>query len=271
MNRRPGLVLVCGEPGVGKTALLTEAGERVTLDGARVLWGQCWTSDGTPPYWPWAQVLRNAVDISSGGEWAGLERVLGVASVAERDAETSPAARFELSDAVGRVLVRLSADAPVVVLLDDLHWADDASVELLEFLARHLHDAAVLLVGAYRDTEAPDLLRRVSALAETVRLAGLNDDGVAELMGDVAGTGISAELARRVRQRTGGNPLFVRELTQLLAAGADLSTGDVALPMRLDTVTVTLQSHLAAMSPVDADGNLVVADTGNRRVRQVSG
>jgi hypothetical protein len=249
VNRRPALVLVRGEPGVGKTALLTEAGERAARDGARVLWGQCWLSDGTPPYWPWTQVLRNAVDILPGGEWAGLERVLGVASVAERGAEASPAARFELFDVVARVLVRLSADAAVVVLLDDLHWADDASLELLEFLARHLHDAAVLLVGAYRDTEAPDMLRRISALAETVPLAGLNDDGVAELMTGIAGTGISVELARKVRQRTGGNPLFVRELTRLLVAGADLSAGDVALPVRLDTVRATLESRLTALSP----------------------
>lgn len=249
VNRRPGLVLVCGEPGVGKTALLTEVGERAARDGARVLWGQCWLSDGTPPYWPWTQVLRGAVDISPGGGWAGLERVLGMASVAERDAEASPTARFELFDAVARALVRLSADALVVVLLDDLHWADDASVELLEFLARHLHDAAVLLVGAYRDTAEPDILRRISALAETVPLAGLTDDGVAELMAGIAGTGISAELARRVRQRTGGNPLFVRELTRLLAAGADLSAGDVALPVRLGTVKGTLESRLAGLSP----------------------
>jgi tetratricopeptide (TPR) repeat protein len=241
--------MVSGEPGVGKTALLTEAGERAARDGARVLWGQCWLSDGTPPYWPWTQVLRKAVNPSPGGKWTGLERVLGGASGAEPGAEASPTARFELFDTVAQTLVRLSGDAALVVLLDDLQWADDASLELLEFLARHLHDAAVLLVGAYRDTEAPDVLRRISALAETVPLAGLSDDGVTELMADISGTGISAELARKVRQRTGGNPLFVRELTRLLVAGTDLSADDVALPARLDTVTVTLESRLAALSP----------------------
>ena len=249
VDRRPVLVLVCGEPGVGKTALLTEAGVRAARDGARVLWGQCWRSDGTPSYWPWTQVLRNAMDISPGAGWAGLEKVLGVACAAERDGEASPAARFELFDSVAGFLVRLAADAPVVVLLDDLHWADDASLELLEFLARHLHDAAVLLAGAYRDTEAPEILRRILPLAETIPLAGLNDEGVAELMAEIAGTAISAELAGRVRQRTGGNPLFVRELTRLLAARADLSAGDVPLPVRLDTVRVTLESWLAALSP----------------------
>jgi predicted ATPase len=80
-------------------------------------------------------------------------------------------------------------------------------------------------------------------------LAGLNDDGVAELMAEVAGVAVSAELARKVRQRTGGNPLFVRELTRLLAARADLSAGDVALPVWLDTVRVTLEGRLAALSP----------------------
>lgn len=247
-SRRPGLVLVCGEPGVGKTALLTEAGQRAARDGAQVLWGQCWPPDGTPPYWPWTQVLRSAAEHSPVGTQSGLASVLGVPSVAERGAESSPAARFELFDAVARALVGLSAQAPVVVLLDDLHWADDASLELLEFLARHLHGVAVLLVGAYRDTEAPDALRPVSALAETVPLAGLDDDGVAALMADVARTAVPAELARKVRQRTGGNPLFVRELTRLLAVGGDLP-GDVALPVRLDTVAVTLESRLAALSP----------------------
>lgn len=231
-GRRPGLVLVCGEPGVGKTALLTEAGESAARDGARVLWGQCWLPDVTPPYWPWTQVLRQAVGVSQGGSHSGLASVLGVASVAEGGAESSAGPKFELFDAVARALASVSAEAPVVVLLDDLHWADDASLELLEFLARHLHDVAVLLVGAYRDTQAPDALLRVSALAETVPLAGLDDGGVAELMADVARIEVPVELARRVQQRTGGNPLFVRELTRLLAAGGGLTAGYMAALVR---------------------------------------
>ena len=247
-DQRPGLLLVAGEPGIGKTALLAEAARRAAAGGARVLRGQCWESDGAPAYWPWIQVVRSATHGHTPHDIPGLARLLDPPDPSDGPPGEQPAARFELLDDVVRLLTGLADQAPVVAVFDDLQWADEPSLVLLEFAARHLHQAPVLLLGAYRDMEAPSRLSRLAGLAETLPLTGLDTGAVAAAMAQVAGVSPNGELAAQVRDRTGGNPLFVRELTRLLLAQGGLPHAGRPLPVVLDSVQETLQRRLARLS-----------------------
>lgn len=217
-----GLVLVTGEAGIGKTTLITDAMEHARTSGALVLSGSCWDSGAAPGYWPWLQVIRALRRQLPTGNWTEgpLALLLGEAP------DGVVAGDFELYDAVTNVLVAASHDQPVVVALDDLHWADPASVKLLEFVTQHTWFERLLLIGTYRDVEvetvdhplAPMLLA-LQSKASTVTLTGLDRDEVGELMARTAGTEPDAELLSEVHQRTGGNPFFVEQTARLWRGG----------------------------------------------------
>ncbi len=230
-----GLLLVSGEPGIGKSALLAEQVRRAAAAGVRVLRGAGWAEAGAPPYWLWTQVLR------------GLDPAEIPAAARTPDgpdgARHGPRDRFLFFDAVRGAL---AAAAPLLVALDDLQWADTESVRLLEFLHRTLAAERVLLLAAYRDDEADPTLQTLAARAPGLPLSGLPVDGVAALMAAIAGPAPAPELAEAVRSRCGGNPLFVRELTRLMVARGDLSAAAPALP---DGVRDTLRLRLDRLSP----------------------
>jgi predicted ATPase len=170
------LYLLAGEPGIGKTRLADEIARRAAGWGARALWGRCWEGGGAPPYWPWTQVLRACVTESPGdcGPCASRDPSLAMelhelVPAAAPEAMLDPEdARFRLFDAVSNVLRTCAARTPLVVVLDDLQWADESSLLLLAFLARDLRGARLLLLGAYRDVEArrsPAVGRRITELA----------------------------------------------------------------------------------------------------------
>jgi predicted ATPase len=154
-----GLVLVTGEAGIGKTTLVTDAAEEARRRGALVLSGSCWESDSAPGYWPWVQVVRGLRRAAAPEEWAaaeaaggvGLAVLLGEAPAGTADGgsahDAARAEAFQLYDAVTTALVSVSQRRPVVVVLDDLHWADSASLRLLEFAAQHTWFERLLLVG----------------------------------------------------------------------------------------------------------------------------
>ena len=199
---RGATVLVAGEAGIGKTALATHATEAARAAGAVVAWGRSAEGPGAAAYWPWTQVLR---DLSNLG-------------VDEHAGQRQPAQdRFALFEGVLRSLEEAGAGSGLVVVLDDLHWADTDSLRLLEFAARQLAGSRVLLIGTYRDTEGGAELRRVAGAAEVLQLGGLSVAAVADLMAAVSGAGTQPDDVEAMRKRTGGNPLFVRELTRLLA------------------------------------------------------
>ncbi|MEV4316287.1 AAA family ATPase [Actinocrispum sp. NPDC049592] len=237
------LVLVTGEPGIGKTAVLTRLADEAAERGARVLRATCWDG-GAPPYWPWIQALREI-------EPGLVDSVPRVSTEAE-----ALDARFRLFDATARLLTRAGEDSGLVVLLDDLHWADEASVRMLEFLGRHLGTSRVLLLGAYRDREAD--LSRLTGTAQRFELLGLDAGEVAAVMTSIAGKP-AEDLAEQVWRRSGGNPLFVRELTRLIAARGTADT----IP---DSVRDTLRSRLARLSHPCAE-MLAAAAVGGRVVR----
>jgi tetratricopeptide (TPR) repeat protein len=246
-----GLVLVTGEAGIGKTSLVAEAAEEARRLGALVLGGSCWDSGSAPGYWPWVQVMRGLRRGVPAEEWAAAREAGGdsLAALLGEGAAGEGADGFRLYDAVTSALVTVSQQRPVVVVLDDLHWADAASLRLLEFAARHTWFERLVLIGTYRDVEVEatghplrPLLAPLLAKATTITLTGLGRAQVAELMARTAGEEPSAELVDEVHRRTGGNPFFIEETARLWRGGGSLA----AIPPGVrDTLTHRL-SLLAA-------------------------
>ena len=240
-------LMISGEAGIGKTALLAalinQAGP-VPL----VLRGFCWEGEGAPPYWPWSQVLRaSGVPIADLGE-AGWLLQPASRSADPMSAAAAADAQFRLFDAVSRCLAGLAQNRPVVVVLDDLHWADEPSLRLLGFLARALIPQAVLLLGAYRDAEASPELRKLAGTAQQLALAGLAPAEVEmmaqELAEAMAEPRPSSQVISQLWQRSGGNPFFVRELTRLLVAQGSWQE-QTQIPA---SVAETLRRRLARLS-----------------------
>ena len=160
------VVLVAGEPGIGKTRLAEEAARRGAAAGMRVAWGRCHEGDGAPALWPWAQVLRQlAAELAPGqlaamlgpsAAWIGqlMPELAGPAQPARPlPMADLAAARFQLNQAAAGLLRRLADSRPLLVVVDDLHWADVPSLSLLAFLAAELKDARLAVLGTYRDVE----------------------------------------------------------------------------------------------------------------------
>ncbi|MFC6072432.1 ATP-binding protein, partial [Microbispora bryophytorum] len=228
-----GLTLVAGEAGIGKTTLVTSAAEEARRLGALVLSGSCWDSDNAPGYWPWVQVLRGIRRCAAPGEWAAAEEAggAGLAALLGESPGGDTAEGFLLYDAVTSALVAVSQSRPLVVVLEDLHWADTASLRLLEFAAQHTWFERVLLVGTYRDVEVESADHPLRALvlplvtrATTVTLTGLERDEVGALMTRAAGRNPSADLVAEVHRRTGGNPFFVEQTARLWRSGGSVTT-----------------------------------------------
>ena len=158
------LVLITGEPGIGKTALVTRSADEAAARGVRVAWGRCAEGEGAPGFWPWTQVLR-----ATGGLPGGEDYLAPSGAGTAREA----ADRFRIFDKVVRHLAEAATESGLLVVLDDLHWADPDSLGLLEFAARQLAGSRLLLVGAYRDDDTPGHLHRVAATAAVNRLEGL--------------------------------------------------------------------------------------------------
>jgi hypothetical protein len=211
------LLLLAGEAGIGKTTMLTAAAGFAESRGVRVAWGWGWPGEGAPGYWPWVQVMRIlGLDIP----WPAGEsgQPVGDASASER---------FRLFDEVTSLLLAESRIQPLLLLLDDLQWADQPSQLLLDFLARRLPAGAVAVAGSYRDTEpapgpAPGpVLAALAARTTVLPLTGLGPDAVGDLVADVVGEQRAAEVAAGVHRRTGGNPFFVQQVSWLLRSGQE--------------------------------------------------
>ena len=233
---RTAMVVVTGEAGIGKTTLVATIATAAAPD-AIVGWGTCWGGGVAPGYWPWTQALsalteavgiEQAVALASDDTalLASLIPALGGGARAEVGHEGQ--ARFALFDAVGRWLTRVAAIRPVVIVLDDLHWADNSSLELLDFLSRSLHAAPLLIVVAHRhdelDPSTQSLLGGIAARSEHLQLSGLSASEVHSLVTELAGAEVATRRGDEIHRRTGGHPLFVRELASLIDATDDTTT-----------------------------------------------
>ncbi|QJY47403.1 ATP-binding protein [Pseudonocardia broussonetiae] len=223
------LVLVGGEAGMGKTTLLTEVAGR---SGLRVGWGTCADADRLPALWPWTTALRGlttgldpaAVSALAHPDAAELARLLP--ELAAGGAVTDPAgsaddARLRLFDAVARFLERLARHAPVLLVLDDLQWADESTLALLQFVTRVYRPVPLVVVVAYRHDElGPGAGRAVAELVRSgdpVQLSGLSAAEVSELVTGVIGDAGAQRWAAEVHRRTSGHPFLARQLAELLA------------------------------------------------------
>lgn len=220
-------ILIAGEAGIGKTSLIRAALDAREVGDARVAWGTCIDADGAPGFWPWTQAfegLVRAVGVDAVRHAAGddVGRLGSLVPTFGAGPQSEPSAqdRLRLMDAVGRFLDALAADRPIIVVIDDLQWADESSMSLFEFLARAPGHGAVGLIGAYRHDELPDTTRArladLASRAEHVELAGLDGAAVAALVERLGGAPVEADRAAAIHERTGGHPFFVRELALLV-------------------------------------------------------
>lgn len=236
------VTLLAGEPGIGKSRLADELSAIARERGVAVLTGRCHEGVGTPPFWPWTQVLRSLAAAATTDLTAP-----------HQDASTTAPGtdeRFGQFDAICDVLQRAAAERPLLVVLDDLQWADAASLVLLRFLARELRDVALMLVAIYRDTDvgadhpmlacAADLVR--APAAERVQLGGLSARDLACFLAD-ASADASPALIARIHARTGGNPFFASEAVRLLVESGDAGNGNDRVPENVrDVVTRRIAS-----------------------------
>jgi class 3 adenylate cyclase/tetratricopeptide (TPR) repeat protein len=238
------IALLAGEPGVGKTRLAAELAGLAHAEGARVLAGRC-DEDLGVPYQPFVEALRHFVDHTPaeelpgrvgryGGELVrlvpGLAELLpGVPPPLRTDPETE---RYRLFDAVAGWLAALSAEQPVLLVIDDLQWAAKPTLLLFRHVARSAEPMQLLIIGTYRDTELGHDHPLVEVLADLRRqlgverfsLQGLDEPGVVAYVERAAGRALGDEdllLARAIHEETEGNPFFVREvLRHLVETGA---------------------------------------------------
>jgi predicted ATPase len=254
------LVLIGGEAGIGKTAVAVAAAGHMSSQGALVLWGRCSEAEGVPAFWPWAQVVRAVADAGtrppSAVEALGLEAPARAERAAVPDADSSRA-RFRLFDATTGFLANLAESRPVVVVLEDLHWADPDSLALGEFAARQLSGRAVLLLGTYREEEATSQLRHLAGTANVISLSGLGPAAVRALMTRLLRRSPDEDEGQRMWDRTAGNPLFVRELTRLAAIRDVPDPTTLAVP-GADSVRDIIERRLARL-PTDCVRTLAAA------------
>jgi class 3 adenylate cyclase/tetratricopeptide (TPR) repeat protein len=256
------LALVAGEPGVGKSRLVAEIGSEAQARGMRPFTGHCVEMNGTMPYLPYVEIIEQA--ISNPRSPLALRQALG--DVAAEIARIAPALRrvfpdipppVELPPELARRYIwnsfsefvgRAAQSGPLLLVLEDLHWADESTMMLTEYLAPLLPEMPVLVIGTYRDTEV-DLnhpLTRIIGhlgrrrLVERVSLRRLSFDGVNAMLKALTGQPTPRQLVRMIDRETEGNPFFVEEVyLHLFESGVLLDEqGRVRADLRLDEVSV---------------------------------
>lgn len=254
---RPGIAVISGEPGIGKTWLAEAFADRRAAEGWRVAWGRCHETSGAPALWPWQQVVRRlSAEVAPGAAHAAPLEMLSTDGAGPVPPVEASEARFRLHRAAADYLDTVAADRPLLVVIDDLQWADSASLGLLTDLAALLR-GGVAVVVTVRSGEGPaamydtlGMLSRRDALR--LPLAGLDRAAVAELSG-LGDEGTVDALARRTR----GNPLFIREILRL-AEDSGIGRALTAVPEGLADVLRRRLLRLPAAHRAVVDAAAVV-------------
>ncbi len=279
---RGGLVLVDGEAGVGKTRLAEEFATRLRRQGACVLWGRCYEFERVLPYQPIAEALRTVLPsvepmvLTSLPTWVLHQVARLVPELLERrpGLQTAPSIRSDLErarffDGLFRFFRGLSSQWPLLVILDDLHWATESTLQLVHYLTRLLAGHPVLLVGTFR----PEAIGRQhplqvlqqqlgrGGLVTKLHLARLTPTDVQAMVIEMSGAGEAVcPLARRLYQETEGNPFFLMESVKALFDtgrirlqdgmwSGELGLGsDVKLPLPAG-VSEAIQARVLSLNP----------------------
>ncbi len=269
-------VVLLGEPGIGKTRLTSEIIPYAQDQDMRVLIGRCPDSDGAPPYWPWVQIVRAYIGecdaqrlrTEMGAGAAELAHVIPV--VREQFPDLVPALappprlepeheRFRFFDSLTTFLKNAAHRQPLLLIFDDLQWADAPSLLFLQFLVRELTDTKLLLILTCREHEAiqrPQVSQTLAAIArtagsQTLSLRGLTDGEVGQFITLTTGHAPSTEIGMAVFQRTEGHPFFLTEVVRLLASEQATTmpgTSHTLLPVLPHTVRSVIEQRLATVS-----------------------
>lgn len=233
-----GVGVIAGEAGIGKTSLARAAAAEAQRAGGRLLWGRGYEGGWSPPFHPWIEALGALAGAVAPDRIETILRAddpagVSVSTLAKlvpallRGREFGPSAsvtpdeeRFRLFDGIARLLVALTGDQPLLIVLDDLQWADRGSLDLLRHVVHVAAAAPLFVLGTYRDGEVDaghplgellPALRR-GARFTAIHLSGLEIHDVAELIAREGGEGDPGTLAERIWAETDGNPFFVGEL-----------------------------------------------------------
>ena len=269
------VLMLSGEPGVGKTRTARELAESARRSGAIILWGNCYQDEGTPAYWPWVQIIREAL---SGLDVDAVRYLMGsgagdIARIVPEVREclhVPPAAmvpgvaqaRFQVFDSMTRFLKQLSLRKPLLIVLDDLHWSDSSTLLLLAFLAREIDRSRIVVLGTFRDAEAEAGHPLTLALAEMNRsltlqrlpLGGLSEADVRKLAEVSFRLPPGGGVTELVLRRTDGNPLFVGEMLRMIrdetASDPAAQNWQTSVPQGVNDV---IAYRLSQLSPVCVD------------------
>ena len=259
--------LLSGEPGIGKSRLADEFAQLAAKLHAKVLTARCLEADGALPFWPWTQILREHIrrrglggDIPASvrDELGRLVPELPTKALGTGDGEQDPnRARFRLFDAVAFVIREAAIEAPIVLVIDDIHRADKPSLLLLEFIVKQLRESRLLIVMTDRDIETQRSPLHSEALSVILRevgarvalLSGLTRGEIGEFIHSAGAVPSDTKEVQLLQELTGGNPFFLTQLLPLL--GGLTGKGDqVAAPIRSlpGTVRDAITKHLDGLS-----------------------
>ena len=294
------LVMLVGEPGIGKTRTAQELADESATRGAQILWGKCYEEAGAPPYWPWVESIRSwlgrtppdQVQAAMGPGGAYIAEIIPEVRHKLPDLDPTPsqapeASLFRLFDSIAGCLKNASRIQPMVLVLDDLHWADTQSLRLLQFVAGQMAESNLMIIGCYRDIE----LSRQHPLSETLAqlsrepvyrrqvLRGLSSESTTSFIEAVGGIRVSPGFAEEVYSHTEGNPFFTTEVIRLLSEigelGEDVVVGShgIRIPegvkevigQRLNRLSAECNSVLTTASVIGREFTLAHLDKLNEQ------
>jgi len=262
---RGNALYVSGEAGIGKSRLAEEAAREAVALGMRIAWGRSRDAAAAPPFWPWRQIFNGLsadtahanVLAALGADAAQLAPLVPEVGEGMRPSFPDESARFVSFDAAARYLAAAAARRPLLLIVDDAHRTDAGSLQLLEFLADEVRAAPILLLATaleHGDASANEpALAAVARRCRSLHLRGLELAEVAELAGVLTGYEIPPETAARLQAATGGNPLFIDELTRLLAADGKLhELGEISVIPPYG-IRHAIEARLAPLGPALLD------------------
>ena len=275
LGHRRALVAIAGEPGIGKTRLAAAIASDARAEGATVVYGRC-LEESSLPFGPWIQAFRPLIAQLTANDLAQLPQ--GVAAdvaafvpelrdrVGEASASTAAdpdLSRHHLLEQGSRLVVRTARQNPLLVVIDDLHWADHSSLLLLLHLMRSNLPAPLRLLGTYRDTDVARDHPLLSTLAElaredalrTVQVGGLGSDAVGVLLSGRTHRPVEPALVEAIGRETGGNPFFINQLVGHLAEVAGMEPADLGDPAALRRLGVPEGVRRIVVSRVERLGD----------------